>query len=94
MCTILQFPSRAGRRFTPVMRDALARLAERTPSAAPVLFLENPDGSDTCLLGSSLQVDWDRAGRLVLTDAVSGFVDRGPFTGLDEVCALVSYLAA
>ena len=94
MCTILQFPSRAGRRFTPAMRDVLALLAERTPAIAPLLFLENPDGSETCLLGGGLQVGWNRVGRLVLTDAVSGFVDHGPFGGLDEVCAVVTYLAA
>lgn len=94
MCIILQFPSRAVRRFTQPMRAALDQLAACTPGAAPVMFLENPDGSETCLLGAGLQIDWDRAGRLVLTDTVSGFVDRGPFGDLDDVCLLVSYLAA
>lgn len=95
MGTVVQFPARMIRRqFSDEMLGRLVRLAARTPGAQPLWFGADERGAEVCRFASGLQVGWDRRGRLVLTDMVSGYVDDGPFRDLDEVCRLINYLAA
>ena len=95
MGVVLQFPGvSAERRFTPPMRDTLARFAVQAPGAFPLAFGTDSDGAEFCRLANGLMIGWDRRHRLVLTDTSSGFVDRGPFNSVDEVCLLLAYLAA
>lgn len=94
MGIVVQFPSRKGGQFTAEMREALVRLAHETPGALPVVFGKDGDGAGFCCFANGLMIGWDRAGRLVLTDTATGFVDRGPFSSLDEICPLVTYLSA
>ena len=95
MGVVLQFPrAYADRRFTPEMRQTIFRFAQAAPDVLPVIFDADSDGVETCRLANGLVIGWDRWHRLVLTDTVSGFVDRGPFRSVDEVCMLIAYLAA
>ena len=91
MGVVVQFPGCGGRLFTARMRDVLVRLAETTPGLHPLSFGKDHDGSEVCRLGNGLSVGWDRR-RLVLTDTVTGYVDRGPFESLDEICLLIACL--
>jgi hypothetical protein len=92
MGTVVQFPVRRGGTFTPEMRSSLAHLAAWTPGLRPLLFGTDGDGSEFCCLANGLMVGWDRERRLVLTDTLSGYVDRGPFYGLAEVCCIIAGL--
>ena len=94
MGIVVQFPSRTGRQFTAEMQDVLVRLAGKTLGALPVVFGKDGDEAEFCCFANGLMIGWDRRGCLVLTDTASGYVDRGPFRSLDEVCLLVTYLAA
>ena len=92
MGTVVQFPVRTGGCFSTRMRDGLVRFAAGRSGVLPLGFGREPDGSEFCQLGNGLKVGWDREHSLVLTDTVSGYVDRGPFNGLDDVCLLVDHL--
>ena len=95
MGVVLQFPRfSAERRFTAEMRQTILRFAARAPSALPAAFDTDSDGAEVCRLANGLVIGWDKWHRLVLTDTVSGFVDRGPFKSVDEICTLIAYLAA
>jgi hypothetical protein len=95
MGVVLQFPGyNAERRFTTEMRQTILRFAARTPGAFPTAFDLDDDGAEVCRLANGLVIGWNRWHRLVLIDTVSGFVDRGPFRGVDEICSLIAYLAA
>ena len=72
----------------------LARFAACKPGVRPLLFGTDGDGSEFCQLADGLAVGWDRRGRLILTDTLTGYVDRGPFHDLDEVCLFLAYLCA
>jgi hypothetical protein len=75
------------------MRDTLARFAREVLNSQSLAFGLDNEGSECCRLDNGLVIGWDR-GRLVLTDTLSGYVDRGPFGGLDEICLLIADLAA
>ena len=94
MGIVVQFPGRMAGRFTPEMQDALASFAAEMPGACPVVFGKDGDGDEFCCLGNGLMVGWDRRCHLVVTDTSSGFVDRGPFRSIHEVCLLIACLAA
>jgi hypothetical protein len=94
MGIVIPFPNASGARFTPAMRDTLQRFATTTLGALPVAFGVDGDGREFCCLANGLMIGWDRRCRLILTDTNSGFVDRGPFSTLDEIFLLVAYLAA
>ncbi len=94
MGVVLQFPRLIDRQFTPEMRDLLARHAAAAPCALPLTFGKDADGLEFCRLANGLMISWDRRGRLVLADTASGFVDRGPFNSVDEICLILAYLAA
>lgn len=93
MGVVLQFPLGTGGRFGADMRDALARFAARTPGVRPLSFGETDDGSEVCRFGNGLVIGRDRRRRLILIDASSGYIDHGPFDGLDEVLSVVEYLS-
>ena len=93
MGTIVQFPVRSGNRFTPEMRSSLAHLAAQAPELRPLVFGIDGDGTEFCCLGNGLMVGWGRGRRLILTDTHSGYVDRGPFHSLAEVCRVIGQLA-
>ena len=92
MGIVVQFPSRTGGQFTAAMRDVLVRFADGTPGASPLVFGKDDDGTEVCCLANGLMIGWDRGRHLILTDTNSGYVDRGPFRTLAEVCLLVTYL--
>lgn len=92
MGVVVQFPSRVSGRFTAEMREALARLADKTSGALPLVFGMDGDGTEFCCLANGLMIGWDRGRSLILTDTNSGYVDRGPFNSLAEVCLLIAYL--
>ena len=94
MGVVVQFPGRAAGRFTPEMRDTIAGFASQVPGAYPVVFGTDGDGDEFCCLGNGLMIGWDRKRHLVVTDTSSGFVDRGPFTSIHEVCLLIACIAA
>ena len=94
MGVVLQFPLGTSGRFGADMRDVLARFAARTPGVRPLSFGVAADGSEICRFGNCLVVGWDGRHRLILTDALSGYIDRGPFNGLDDVLAVVEYLSS
>lgn len=94
MGTVVQFPARGAGAFGAQVRNRLVRFADRTPAVQPLSFGEAPDGSGFCRLGNGLTVCWDRERRLILADTLSGYVDRGPFDGLDEVCFVIERLTA
>ena len=95
MGVLLQFPRlSAERRFTAEMRQIILRFAARAPGALPAVFEADSDGTEVCRLANGLVIGWDERHRLMLTDTVSGFVDRGPFKSVDEICTLIAYLAA
>ena len=95
MGVLLQFPKLSTeRRFTAEMRQTILRFAARAPGALPAAFDADSEGTEVCRLANGLVIGWDKRHRLVLTDTVSGFVDRGPFESVDEVCTLIAYLAA
>jgi hypothetical protein len=94
MGRVVQFPRRARRQFTAEMRGRLAHFAATVPSFQPLVFGEDGDGSEFCCFANGFMVGWDRWQRLVLTDTLSGYVDRGPFDDLDEICLLIIYLTA
>lgn len=95
MGVVVQFPGCfADRRFTPEMRQTILRYAGAAPGALPAAFGADGDGVEVCDLANGLRIGWDRWHRLILVDTVSGFVDRGPFRSVDEICILVAYLAA
>lgn len=92
MGIVVQFPSRASRRFTAEMRGVLARFADETPGTLPLVFGKDGDGAEFCCLANGLMISWDDTHSLILTDTNSGYIDRGPFRSLAEVCLLVTYL--
>jgi hypothetical protein len=94
MGVVVPFPGRSPSYFTPEMRSTLARHAAGAPGALPLAFGKGGDGAEFCHFANGLMIGWDRAGRMVLTDTTSGFVDRGPFNSVDEVCLILAYLAA
>lgn len=94
MGVVVQFPGSAGGRFSADMRDALVRFAARTPGVRALSFGVAADGSEVCRFGNGLVVGWDEQHRLILTDALSGYIDRGPFDGLDDVIAVIEYLSS
>ena len=94
MGVVVQFPRFFAGQFTPEMRSTLTRHAAVAPGALPLTFGKNGDGTEFCCLANGLMIDWDRRGRLVLTDTATGFVDRGPFNSVDEICLILAYLAA
>lgn len=94
MGVVVQFPGRMAGRFTPEMRDTLAGIAGMVPNALPVVFGTDGDGDEFCCFGNGLMISWDRRRHLVVTDTTSGFVDRGPFASIHEVCALIACIAA
>lgn len=94
MGTVVPFPRLVVRQFTPQMRRTLSLHAAAAPGASPVVFGTDGDGAEFCCLANGLTISWDRRGRLLLTDTASGFVDRGPFQGVDEICLVLAYLAA
>ena len=93
MGVVVQFPIGAGGRFGADMRDALGRFAARTPGVQPLSFDETGDGSVVCRFGNGLMIGRDRRRRLILIDASSGYIDHGPFDGLEEVLSVVEYLS-
>ncbi len=92
MGIVVQFPSHVGGRFTPEMREILARFADETPGTLPLVFGKDGDETEFCCLANGLMIGWDRGRSLILTDTNSGYVDRGPFRSLAEVCLLITYL--
>ncbi len=94
MGIVVQFPRLIVGKFTPEMRSTLVRHATVAPGALPLVFGEDRDGTEFCRLANGVMISWDRRGRLVLTDTASGFVDRGPFNSVDEICLILAYLAA
>ncbi len=94
MGMVVQFPTRKGGCFSMEMRGGLVRFAAKRPGIHPIEFGKEPDGSEFCRLGSGITVGWDQEHRLILTDTASGYVDRGPFNSLDDVCLLIDYLTA
>ena len=91
---IVPFPGFVRGRFTAEMRGSLARFASEALNAQPLAFDADSEGAERCLLGNGLVIGWDREHRLIVTDALSGYVDRGPFSSLDEIYALITYLSA
>ena len=94
MGIVVQFPGRVPGRFTQDMRDTLVRFASGIPDAFPLMFGKDGDGDEFCCLGNGLMIGCDRRNRLVVTDTSSGFVDRGPFNSIQEVCLLLACIAA
>ena len=92
MGIVVQFPSSTGGQFTAEMRDVLVRFASRTPGIWPLLFGLDCNGAEFCRFANGLMIGWDRGRCMILTDTNSGYVDRGPFRSLDEVCLLITYL--
>lgn len=92
MGVVVPFPTRGIGRFTPDMRDQLARLAATSAAYRPLLFGLDEHRREYYRFADLLMVGWDAWGRLVLTDIASGYVDHGPFHGLDEVCRLIASL--
>jgi hypothetical protein len=94
MGVVVQFPRCGAGRFTPEMRSTLAQHAAEAPGTLPLVFGKDGDGAEFCCLPNGLMIGWDCRGRMVLTDTTSGFVDRGPFSSVDEVFLIVAYLTA
>ena len=92
MGIVVQFPGRARGRFTPEVRDDLTRLAPKVRGALPLRFGVDANGAEFCCFANGLMVGWDRECGLVLTDTRDGYVDRGPFDSVDEVCLFAAYL--
>lgn len=93
MGIVVQFPGRSRRRFTPEIRGDLERLAPRVRGAEPIRFGVDASGAEVCRLANGLMVGWDHECGLILIDTHDGYVDRGPFHGVDEVCLFAAYLA-
>ncbi len=93
MGTVVQFPVRTRGSFTPEMRDSLVRLAPNIRGALPLRFGKDSSGAEFCCFANGLLISWDRECGPILIDTFDGYVDRGPFHDLDEVCLLATYLA-
>lgn len=91
---VLQFPVRKRGRFDAKTRAHLGRLAARIPAIQPLLFGYDEQGAEWCRFGNGLVMSWEKPDRMILTDTFSGYVDRGPFDSLDEICLLVMGLDA
>ncbi len=92
MGMVVQFPGRVGGRFTPAVRDDLTRLAPRVRGALPLRFGVDANDAEFCGFANGLMVSWDRECGLVLISTLDGYVDRGPFDSVDEVCLFAAYL--
>ena len=86
---VLKFPVRKRGQFDSDTRAHLGRLAARTPAIQPLSFGHDERGVEWCLFGNGLMVSWEQPGRIILTDTLSGYVDRGPFDSLDEICLMI-----
>lgn len=86
---VLQFPVRKRGRFDSDIRAHLGRLAAKTPAIQPLSFGHDERGVEWCLFGNGLMMSWERPGRMILTDTLSGYVDHGPFDSLDEICLTI-----
>lgn len=93
MGTVVHFPGRERGRFTPEIRRDLRRLALRVRGAEPIRFGMDAHGAEVCRFANGLAVSWDCECGLILIDTFDGYVDRGPFHNVDEVCLLAAYLA-
>lgn len=89
---VLDFPARGTHRFTSGMRDRLERLAATTPGPQAVLFGTGNEGSDWCRFGTGLMIRWEEPDGMTLTDMLSGYVDHGPFNGIDGICRAIEGL--
>ena len=94
MGVVIPFPRPVAGHFTAEMRRTLARYAAATPGTLPFAFGKNRDGTEFCRFASGLMISRDDSGSLVLTDTATGYVDRGPFDSMDEICLVIAYLAA
>ncbi len=94
MGVVIPFPRPAAGQFTAEMRTTLARYAAATPGTLPMAFGKNRDGTEFCRFANSLMISRDGSGCLVLTDMATGYVDRGPFDSVDEICLVIAYIAA
>ena len=93
MGTVVPFRGCARWRFTREMRSSLMRFAARYRNVLPLRFGVDASGAEFCCLANGLTISWDRGCGLVLTDTFDGYVDRGPFHSLDEVCLFAAYLS-
>ncbi len=94
MGVVIPFPRPVAGQFTAEMRSTLARYAAATPGTLPLAFGKTRDGTEFCRFANGLMISRDGSGSLVLTDTASGYVDRGPFDSMDEICLVISYIAA
>ena len=94
MGVVIQFPRPVAGQFTPEMRSTLTRYAAAAPGALPLAFGKNHDRTEFCRFSNGLMISLDRTGSLVLTDTATGYVDRGPFDSVDEICLVIAYIAA
>ena len=90
---VVPFPRHGRGRFTAEMRDVLSRFAREVLNRQSLAFGLDSEGSECCRLDNGLVIGWDQ-GRLILTDTLSGYVDRGPFSSLDEICLLIADFSA
>lgn len=89
---LLRFPEVAEGDFVADMGRNLGRFAKTAPGIFPVQFSVQDDGAESCRLTNGFTIGRDAERRYTITDDCSGYVDRGPFTSLYEVCRLITWL--
>ena len=91
---VLPFPRPAAAAFAEEVRLDLARTCTGSFSPFLVRCEASGDGAETCRLSSGLVIGRDAGGRLWVGDSRTGFVNRGPFASVHEICEVVAWLDA
>ena len=91
---MLPFPVPAAASFVQEVQFDLARACTGRCSPFPIQCEASGDGAETCRLATGLVIGRDVGGRLWVGDSRTGFVDRGPFGSVREICEVVAWLEA
>lgn len=91
---VLPFPAPEAATFAEKVRLDLARMCTGRRSPFPIRCEASGDGAETCRLSSGLVIGRDAGGRLWVSDSRTGFVDRGPFASVHQICEVVAWLDA